>query len=272
MQISEDRNNRWILLLPIFLLAGSLILGLPAAGLSQEKGAGNVAESEEGGDEGFEDFLEDDFGGEASAGERVDVSDPLYYWNYAMYQVNDKLYFWALKPVAKGYKKVVPDIVRTGFKNFFHNLTTPVRAANCLLQGKGERLGNEVARFMYNTTVGVLGFGNPAQNDPRLQIEDDEDFGQTLAVYGIGDGVYIVWPLFGPSTLRDSVGMLGDRSLNPLSYVDPGELSAGISAFRQINGTSFRIGDYEALKDAAIVPYEAIRDAYLQNRKKRIAE
>jgi phospholipid-binding lipoprotein MlaA len=140
-----------------------------------------------------------------------------------------------------------------------------------MLQGKSEAMGAEIARFMLNTTVGVLGFGNPAQRDPRLSVPA-EDLGQTLAVWGIGDGPYIVWPVLGPSTLRDSVGDFGDGYLNPVSYVDPLELQVGVRAYDTINETSFRMGDYESLKESAIIPYDALRDAYLQNRKKKIAE
>jgi phospholipid-binding lipoprotein MlaA len=100
----------------------------------------------------------------------------------------------------------------------------------------------------------------------------DEDLGQTFGFYGIGNGFYIVWPFLGSSSLRDSVGLLGDRFLNPVSYVKPWEVSIGITGYQIVNRTSFKIGDYEAVKEAAIDPYEALKDGYIQYRTKRINE
>ncbi len=203
--------------------------------------------------------------------ENVRIADPIEPWNRAMFHVNDKLYFWVMKPLAQGYKAVTPEIVRIGVKNFFHNLTTPIRFVNCMLQGKPKAASEELGSFMVNTVVGVLGFGDPAKNNPHIKPHD-EDLGQTLAVYGIGDGFYIVWPFFGPSTLRDSVGLGGDRFLDPVSYVKPSAASTGIDLYDQVNALSFRIGDYESLKEAAINPYEAFRNAYMQYRRKKIKE
>lgn len=222
-------------------------------------------------DEGFDDddFLDDDEEGEEQI---VQVSDPFYYWNKAMFHLNDKLYFWVFKPAAQGYKAVTPSAFRIGVKNFFDNLSMPVRAVNCLLQGKGDELGDEIAKFLANSTEGVLGFGNPAKNKYNIPSHD-EDFGQTLAVYGLGNGPYIVWPVLGSSTLRDSAGDAGDYFLDPTFYTDLETTeSAGIKAFEIINGISFRIGDYESLKEAAIDPYDAMRDVYIQYRSKKVAE
>jgi len=100
----------------------------------------------------------------------------------------------------------------------------------------------------------------------------EEDLGQTLGSYGIGNGFYIVWPILGPSTLRDSMGMVGDWFLNPVSYVEPTETYLEIRAVETVNETSFKIGDYESLKEAAIDPYVALRNAYIQHRKKKVEE
>lgn len=204
--------------------------------------------------------------------QKSEIADPLYLWNKAMFHFNDKLYFWVLKPVAQGYKVVAPDFVRVGAKNFFRNLATPARLVNCVLQGKGAAAEAEVTRFLVNSTVGVLGFVDIAGEKLDYKAPGAEDLGQTLAVYGIGDGIYIVWPFFGSSTLRDSVGMVGDSFLDPIHYVDPTETAVGIKAYDTINQTSFQIGDYESIKDSALVPYEAFRDAYLQYRKKKIEQ
>lgn len=203
--------------------------------------------------------------------DEISVPDPLSLWNKGMFHFNDKFYFWILKPVTKTYKVVVPELARIGVSNFFTNLTTPIRLANCILQGKWQSAHAEIDRFLLNSIFGILGFGNPAKRYPRLK-PSEEDLGQTLGVYGIGEGVYIVWPFLGPSTLRDSVGLLGDSFINPLSYVEPVEAAVGIYGYRIVNDTSFRLGDYESLKEAAIDPYEALRDAYIQHRKSKVEE
>ena len=208
----------------------------------------------------FDDEFEED---------KVQVADPLAFWNRAMFHFNDKFYFWVLKPVARGYRAAVPSPVRIGVKNFFTNLTTPIRLVNCILQWKWQAANGEFARFFLNSTVGVLGFGNPAKKYPKLN-PGEEDLGQTLGAYGMGNGFYIVWPFLGPSTLRDSVGLVGDLFLNPVCYVEPTEAAVGITAYETVNDTSFQIGDYESLKKAAINPYEALRDAYIQHRKSKV--
>ncbi len=220
----------------------------------------------------YDDLLADLEADFEEEGEKSQIADPLYLWNKAMFHFNDKLYFWVLKPVAQGYKVVAPDFVRVGAKNFFRNLATPARLVNCVLQGKGAAAEAEVTRFLVNSTVGVLGFVDIAGDKLDYKAPGPEDLGQTLAVYGIGDGFYIVWPFFGSSTLRDSVGMVGDSFLDPINYVDPTETAVGIKAYDTINQTSLQIGDYESIKDSALVPYEAFRDAYLQYRKKKIEQ
>ncbi len=216
-------------------------------------------------DDDFE-FLEDELDEQI-----VELADPLEPLNRLMYNVNDTLYFWVAKPCAQTYKAVVPKPARTGVRNFFHNLTTPVRYVNCLLQGKGDSADTELRRFLVNTTVGVLGFGDPARDQYGLEPAE-EDLGQTLAIHGLDNGFYIVWPLLGPSTVRDSAGMMGDMFLNPVRYVKPWKTSAGISAARVTNEGSFHIGEYEDFKSAALEPYVAMREAYIQYRNKQIEE
>ncbi len=213
---------------------------------------------------------EDTFG-EADEEEVVRIADPLYPWNKAMYHVNDKLYFWMLKPLAKGYSAVVPEDVRLSVSSFFDNLAFPIRFVSNLLQLKMKNAGTELFRFVYNSTAGVCGLADAAKADFDIR-RHDEDLGQTLGSYGIGHGVYIVWPFLGPSSLRDTVGTVGDWFLNPVFYVEPIEAAAGITVYDEVNETSFRIGDYEDLKKSAIDPYVAIRDAYAQHRKKKVEE
>jgi len=202
---------------------------------------------------------------------QVAISDPLEPSNRLMYGINDRFYFWVAKPIIQTYEKIVPRLARVCIGNFFENLTTPARFVNCLLQGKCTEADRELRRFSINTTAGILGFGDPARDRWHL-ASASEDLGQTMAVHGFGDGFYIVWPLFGPSTLRDSIGMVGDSFLNPVRYVKPAEASIGISAFDAANDGSFHIGEYEAFKSAAVEPYVAMRGAYIQYRSKQIKE
>ena len=217
--------------------------------------------------------ISDDFAllDEELAEEKFKVADPLEPVNRIMFCVNDRLYFWVAKPVLQVYKGVIPEPARVGIRNFFNNASTPVRFANCLLQGKNDAANTELRRFVINTTAGILGFGDPALDQYGL-IPVREDLGQTLAVYGLGDGFYIVWPLFGPSTPRDTIGMIGDQFLNPFRYVDPQEVSIGISVVRATNAGSFQIGTYEDFKAEAFEPYVAMRESYIQYRHKQIQE
>ncbi len=169
--------------------------------------AGQIPSDPDIEDNSDEDFFNDEFE-EA----KVEVADPFSLWNRAMFHFNDKLYFWAVKPLTRGYKAVAPDFIRTGVKNFFINLTTPIRLVNCILQAKGKAAVVEFSRFIVNTTIGVLGFGSPADKYPQLIPSDSEDLGQTLGNYGLGNGFYLVWPILGPSTLRRKGGRLFFRS------------------------------------------------------------
>ena len=243
--------------------AGTSFIDENMSSVSGNKEADSAKEQDV--DEDFDEFSEE-FDYDSAL-----VADPLAPWNRAMFYFNDKLYFWVLKPVASGYKAIVPQELRGAVKNFFHNLNSPCRIVSCLLQGKFRNAGIEFLSFLYNTTAGVFGFGNPAKDYLGLD-PGDEDLGQTLGAYGIGHGVYIVWPLLGPSTLRDSIGMVGDGFMNPTFYVEPSETAMAVSAGEAVNTTSLKIGQYETLKKAAIEPYEAARDASIMYRNKKVEE
>lgn len=217
---------------------------------------------------GFDEFgeFEDK---EGTGGEKV--FDPLSGYNRFMTGVNDKIYFWLLKPVSTGYSKVTPKVVRSSVNRFFKNLGYPVRFVNNVLQLKIRQAGVETARFLVNTTVGVAGFADPAAKWMDLEA-CPEDFGQTLGVYGVGGGVPLVLPLMGPSNLRDSIALVPDVFLNPLHYVEPVEASLGLSAYERVNYISLHLGEYEKLKKDAIDWYIFTRDAYKQSREKKIKE
>ncbi len=211
-----------------------------------------------------ENFREPSFGEEPAA--PVRIADPIEPFNRAMFVFNDKAYYWVLKPVAKGYNLVVNEDIRVSVRNFFSNLSTPVRVANHLLQGELRAVGTELARFAINSTTGILGLFDTARDNWGIR-KRDTDLGLTLGKYGLGHGMYLVLPLLGPSSLRDGVGSFGDSFLEPLSYVDPDEAAIGLKAYKEVNKLSLRLGQYEELTDAAVDPYVAVRDFYIQNRE-----
>ena len=199
----------------------------------------------------------------------VEIADPLEPWNRMMFSFNDKAYFWVFEPIARGYARVVPEGGRVAVSNFFHNALVPVRVVNDVLQWKVKRAGIELARFGYNSTIGVIGFFDAAKRDLSLE-RNDEDLRQTLGSYGIGHGLYILWPFLGPSSLRDTVGFVGDGFLNPVNYIRDGGTVVGVRALDFVNGLSLRLGEYEDMKAAALDPYTALRDAYGQYMKAQI--
>jgi phospholipid-binding lipoprotein MlaA len=255
----------------LYLIVTSLLIfSSPTKGLCDTNAiiaeAGSEIQSDQAGEEDdFADF-EDEIAGEA-----VSLRDPLEGLNRAIFTFNDRAYYWVIKPTAQGYNRIAPTLVRKGVRNFFNNLEFPLRFVNCLLQGKGRGAIVEISRFMMNSTFGIIGIWDPARQFFHLEPVQ-ENFGQTLGRHGVGNGFYIVLPFLGPSTLRDSIGLVGDGFLKPVSYVDPYLLSLSISTYKNFNAISLRIGDYETLNEAAIDPYSAFKDAYLKYMKHQVAE
>ncbi len=201
-----------------------------------------------------------------------ETSDSIESINRAMFVFNDKMYFWLFKPVAQGYKFVTPDFFRTGVRNFFKNITTPGRLAGCIMQGKRERAEAEIARFLVNSTFGLGGIFDITSHIKEMNPAE-EDPGQALGSYGIGNGFYIVWPFLGSSTLRDTAGKLISIGIDPVTYIDmPAEAYLSMRVFDTVNGVSDRIGDYEAIKEAAFDPYIMVRDGYLQRRRAQVSD
>ena len=200
-----------------------------------------------------------------------DASDPIEPLNRAMFGVNDLLYFSAIRPISMLYEKIMPEPIRIGGRNFFHNLAMPQHFLSALLQGDVQKAGIEVGRFCVNTLLGGLGLVDVAE---RFGLKSaDEDIGQALGSYGAGDSLYVVWPLLGPSNLRDSVGLVGDVALNPITYLTGGiGTQAGILAYKTVNDTSLHLGEYEDFKKAAFDPYISLRNAYLQKRATQIQD
>lgn len=245
----------------LLLFAPLLLAAAPALVMAQD-------EPPDGGDS----FLEEEFDDLWEDEEVVTVYDPLEPFNRAMFYFNDKLYFYALKPAARGYSFVVPKAGRVAVRRFFSNVTTPVRFSNALLQFKLKAAGIELSRFVINSTVGLAGFMDPARDRWQL-YKQREDFGQTLGFYGAGPGIYITWPIFGPSNIRDTIGLAGDSFLDPVNYLPTSTLvKLGVHTYDNVNETSLEIGLYEDVKRDALDPYIFIRNAYEQHRRSRIAE
>lgn len=216
----------------------------------------------------------DDYGTAPQSAEAL-ASDPFEGWNRFWFEFNDSLYYAIFKPVAKGYGYVVPEKLRYNFRNFFHNLLFPVRFINCLLQFKFQAAGLNASKFIVNTTFGLGGLADVTEGrkKTRPEIPDgDEDFGQTLGYWGIGNGPYLVWPLLGPSSIRDSVGFAGDYFVSVDTYVLTFWQAVAYYAFGRINYVSLNLDQYDTLKGGAIDPYQAFQDAYLRMRAKEIQE
>lgn len=201
------------------------------------------------------------------------VPDPLERWNRAMFVLNDGILTYVARPVSSAYTAITPQPFREGIGNFFNNLLFPVRFINNLLQGKGHAAGQEFAKFIINSTAGLGGFINyTGLNHPELAGLDKEDFGQTLGVWGIGEGIYLYWPFIGPSSARDTVGLAGDWLADPLTWVDPWWVPWAAKGFRTVNNLEELLDLYDDFTGSAIEPYTAVRDAYTQYRRSRIAK
>lgn len=200
------------------------------------------------------------------------VWDPIEPFNRGVFWFNDKLYVHALKPVARGYRAVLPEPVRKSVGNFFHNLATPVRFVNALLQLKGRKASDELFKCIFNSTFGLAGLFDVGGGFP--ENVDGEDFGQTLGHYGTSPGFYLVLPILGPSNARDTVGKVADSLTHPVPspyYLQMKPLEvAGVESYETVNGLSLDKDTYESIKKEALDPYLFMRNAYMQSRAARI--
>ena len=191
--------------------------------------------------------------------------DPLEPMNRAIYSFNDGVDRALFKPVAEGYRAVLPAFVRTGVSNVFANINDVLIALNNLLQGKLVNAISDVGRVLVNTTVGVVGFFDMATH---FGLEKhNEDFGQTLGYWGIGDGPYLVLPIIGPSNLRDAVARIVDFKTDPITYVRSMSLRNSLWGTRALSQRADLLDTSKILETAALDPYEFLRDAYLQRRR-----
>jgi phospholipid-binding lipoprotein MlaA len=224
-------------------------------------------------DEDDEDFEED----EEYDDEVVQINDPLFGINYAFFQFNDILYVVVLKPAAQTYNFFIPVEFRTVISNFFYNLRFPIRFVNSLLQLKGTKAVHELGGFLLNSTIGIAGLGEVASHWDLKP--SPEDLGQTLGYWGLGNGFFIMYPILGPSSLRDSARFIDSFFLDPVGWLQYDKFGGyswrttlAITAYDKFNELSLSYEDIDALKEAALDPYVGFRDAYVEHRNKLIAE
>lgn len=202
--------------------------------------------------------------------------DPLEKLNRGMWAVNQGADKVVIKPVTKVYRAIAPRPVRQGVSNVFNNLTEPWSFVNNLLQGKGQRAGRNMARFVINSTIGIAGLWDPAS---RLGARPaPEDFGQTLAVWGVKSGPYLVLPLLGPSTMRDGVGSVVAAYADPVKYainqadVDVWYKRGYLAAYIINTRCDLIESGGDAFLESSLDPYASARSAYIQIRTAEIAD
>ena len=245
-----------------------------------------VPESQTAQDEFYDPFAKP---GEALS--EQEEYDPWERFNSVMFEFNRRVDRYVVKPVAQVYNFILPDRVQVGVSNFFHNVRFVPRFVNNLFQGKVKGAGLELGRFVVNTTLGIAGFFDVARDGFNWQTPD-EDSGQTLGVYGVGPGPYLVLPLLPPLTVRDAVGYVVDLALDPINWlVFPVVEVEGVpslvahknrttSTFAQlgtragqiVNERSLNLETFEGVEEATLDLYTAVRNAYLQKRAKAIRE
>lgn len=196
--------------------------------------------------------------------------DPYEKFNRAMFTFNDKVDQVALKPAAKAYKKVAPEFVQTGVNNFFGNLNDLWTGVNNIIQGKPKQGLSDFGRFGLNSTVGMLGFVDVASGAGLEKHR--EDFGQTLGVWGFPSGPYLMLPLLGPSTLRDTAGLPLDFAADPWSYKEPHRWRTAGVVLRVVDQRAVLLDASTLLEEAALDRYEFIRDGFFQRRESQVRD
>jgi phospholipid-binding lipoprotein MlaA len=196
-------------------------------------------------------------------GHKPPPQDPWESWNRGVYKVNDKVDRAVVKPVARTYVRAVPAPARTGVSNFFANLRTTTVMVNDALQGKFAAAGNDLARLLVNTTVGIGGLLDPAT---QMGLDkNDEDFGQTLGHWGLHPGPFVEIPFLGPSDVRDGSGRVVDIFTGPTHYINNNWVSYGLYGVSALDARAGLLSLDETLQKV-FDPYAFIRDAYLQRR------
>ncbi|MFG6463580.1 VacJ family lipoprotein [Roseateles sp. DXS20W] len=224
----------------------ALVLGL--AGCQTVKGVGNRVER----------AVDKVMG---SKGQRM---DPWENWNRKVFAFNEKLDAAVLKPVATAYSEIVPSPIRTGIDNFFGNIGDAWSTVNLFLQGRFKSGVEQGMRFAVNSTLGLAGVLDIA-TEAGLE-KNSQDFGKTLGHWGMGTGAYVVWPLFGPSSVRDSLALPVDWQASPARVFDDGRKKVAITTLNIVNTRANFLRAGEMLEGIALDKYTFYRDAYLQRR------
>jgi phospholipid-binding lipoprotein MlaA len=204
-------------------------------------------------------------GGCATSG---NPKDPIEGFNRAMFTFNEGVDKALIKPAAQGYEAALPLPLRTGVSNFFANIADVFISVNNLLQGKPAEAASDMGRVVVNSTIGILGLFDVA-SDLGLE-KHDEDFGQTFGRWGVGDGAYVVLPLYGPHTTRDVVGEALDLKADPVAHVDNVPTRNVLLVTRLIRDRAAQLPADKLIEEAALDKYSYIRDAYLQRRRFKI--
>ena len=192
-------------------------------------------------------------------------ADPLEPFNRAGFAFNDTVDTAVIKPVAKGYRRVVPGILRTGISNFFSNLEDVWISVNDVLQGKFQQGVDDFGRVLFNSTFGIAGIFDFAS---ELGFrKHNEDFGQTLGWWGVGSGAYLVLPILGPSTIRDGFGLLLDTQADLVFYIDGVPVHNSLYGTRAIGNRANLLDASSVIEQAALDKYAFVRDAWLQRRR-----
>ena len=204
--------------------------------------------------------------GSAIAGDNP--NDPAEGFNRAMFAVNEGLDTVIAKPLAKGYDYVAPLPVKVVFGNFFSNIADLMIGVNSLLQGKPGDAASDWGRVLINSTVGIGGAFDVAS---EMGLDKHyEDFGQTMGVWGAGEGAYLFWPVIGPRTVRDTAGFVVDSYTDPLWYFEPVPLRNSLVAVRYVDQRAALLPTDKILEEGALDKYAYVRDAYLQHRRNAV--
>ncbi|MDP4577162.1 MAG: VacJ family lipoprotein [Burkholderiaceae bacterium] len=204
-------------------------------------------------------------------GHQADPRDPFERYNRAMFVFNSEVDEAVLKPVAQGYRNHLPDMVQRGIGNFFGNLSDMVTTVHHLLQGEGRQAGETAGRVLINTTIGILGLADPA-SDLGLR-KTKEDFGQTFGRWGVEPGAYIMLPLLGPSTTRDTVGRVADFATDPFDQIFSVDAATkwGVRGTRVIDTRAGLLSVESTLDALSFDRYLSVRDAYLARRAQQVS-
>jgi phospholipid-binding lipoprotein MlaA len=263
--------------------AGKKPQAVNEVGPAQDQTPAPSSRSETPPDEPFDPFAR----AEEGTGEEY---DPLESVNTSIFEFNRQVDRFVLKPVAKGYNFIMPDLVQVGISNIFYNLRFAPRFLNNVFQGKAKGAGIEVGRFLVNSTVGLAGFFDVAKHVDLVTPE--EDLGQTLGFYGVKPGPYLVLPFLPPFTVRDFFGYVGDVFLNPINWMvvpiievngvpsviahknrtTSSIIQIGARVGEIINERSRNLETYQGVEEATLDLYSAVRNGYLQKRAQAIRE